>query len=321
MLHRVRAGRSAAAGEPGLGTVRYRPSVPREKHDRPPPRRTRTSSVCSCPATCAESGFDSSEQLAIHPKHRTSAGVADFAGVPVTPTCKMYSAPTSRRSVVSEVLISRGGSHGRCAGLPTSGGFGSGSVADGRARRSSRRPQIFFNQHRRHGERFADVVEAEARIVGREILSAGKSTPSRSRIVLVYSLRFRRCATTRPGSGLTSASALSNSPVTKVHQTVDIAAGGFGMPFGGISPPQVFAESFPTARDSSAIPGSEKASDSGRLRPVDHCDNRRRYSPESASPLYRNQAHRPQTRQYQPTAGKRRQFQNQATSYQYQDSR
>ena len=70
--------------------------------------------------------------------------------------------------------------------------------------------------------------------------SARKSTASRSRIVFVYSARFRRRAVTRPGSGLTSASARVNSFSRNVT-SVAICSSGFSTSTGGISPDLSFS--------------------------------------------------------------------------------
>ena len=70
--------------------------------------------------------------------------------------------------------------------------------------------------------------------------SAWKSTASRSRIVFEYSLRLSRWAVTRPGSGLTLRSALSNAEVRKPRNLSTSTCGGRGIPLGGISPARTF---------------------------------------------------------------------------------
>ncbi len=67
-----------------------------------------------------------------------------------------------------------------------------------------------------------------------KLFSAWNSTARRSRMVLVYSLRLRRRAVTRPGSGFTPRSAFSNSAVR--NWTTESISGGRGTPLGGISP-------------------------------------------------------------------------------------
>src|ERR1700694_5027345 len=59
-------------------------------------------------------------------------------------------------------------------------------------------------------------------------------------MVLEYSLRLSRRAVTRPGSGLIWLSALSNSACTNLTSASIWAAGGRGMPFGGILAERIF---------------------------------------------------------------------------------
>src|SRR5258706_9762557 len=75
-------------------------------------------------------------------------------------------------------------------------------------------------------------------------------------MVLVYSARFRRRATTRPGSRGTLRSNLPNSPVTNRRIESIWVRGGRGTSFGGISPEPVLRRIFShPSRLSSKEPG------------------------------------------------------------------
>jgi len=63
-----------------------------------------------------------------------------------------------------------------------------------------------------------------------------KSTPTRSRIVLRYSVRFNRRIVTRPGSGLASRAARSNAPRTARRKASRSSAVGCGKSSGGMPP-------------------------------------------------------------------------------------
>ena len=63
------------------------------------------------------------------------------------------------------------------------------------------RRQVALHQQRRHRQHVADVVEPSAESSTGKSRSARNRMPRRSRMVLVYSFRFRRCAVMRPGSG------------------------------------------------------------------------------------------------------------------------
>jgi hypothetical protein len=79
----------------------------------------------------------------------------------------------------------------------------------------------------------ADIVETITGIVLRKVIGRTDSTPSRSRMVLLYSARFSRRAVTRPGSG----SGLPHAPVPRINVTSSTSAcGGIGRPFGGMVP-------------------------------------------------------------------------------------
>ena len=68
--------------------------------------------------------------------------------------------------------------------------------------------------------------------------SASISTASRSRMALVYSVRFSRWkVAVRPGSRV-SAQALSSSPSSQVRNASSSSAGGRGRPAGGMTPPR-----------------------------------------------------------------------------------
>ena len=88
----------------------------------------------------------------------------------------------------------------RIAAATSVGLSGGGPKSAVRATRSAA-VDVLLHQHRRERQHVADVVEAVARVVLREVVGRPRSTPSRSRIVLLYSVRFSRRAVTRPGSG------------------------------------------------------------------------------------------------------------------------
>ena len=82
-------------------------------------------------------------------------------------------------------------------------------VADGHARHARRRRGIRLEQRRRDRQRAGDVVEAVAR--SRRAAAASPTSirrSSRSRMALAYSVRFRRCSTTDPGSARGAAVAI-----------------------------------------------------------------------------------------------------------------
>ena len=102
--------------------------------------------------------------------------------------------------------------------------------------------------------------------------SAGKSaagfrsTPSRSRMVLLYSARFRRRAVTRPGSGrLGPAASAASPPRLRIHASTASTALGSGRvwPGGGISPRTSFSRTcFQRAGSPGSGPDSGKESNS-----------------------------------------------------------
>src|SRR5437667_5776232 len=76
-------------------------------------------------------------------------------------------------------------------------------------------------------------------------LSAGRrSTPSRSRRVLLYSARLSRRAVTRPASGFATRSCRANSDSSQWVTPAMVAAGGIAAPGGGIWPVFSFSATF-----------------------------------------------------------------------------
>ena len=69
------------------------------------------------------------------------------------------------------------------------------------------------------------------------------SRASRSRIALAYSARFSRCTSGRPGWGDASA-ARSSCEVSETSRACLSAAGGAGMPGGGIMPARTLRTTF-----------------------------------------------------------------------------
>ncbi len=88
------------------------------------------------------------------------------------------------------------------------------------------RGHVSFHQERRHPQHVAHVVEAVTDVSLGKSSAGRKSTPSRSRIVLLYSVRLRRRTVTRPGlPGLPQSSRASPSLIAARTRATSARAG------------------------------------------------------------------------------------------------
>ena len=111
----------------------------------------------------------------------------------------------------------------------------------------------------------SDVVILVAHTDG-TLAPALMSTASRSRIALLYSARFKRCARGRPGLGAAAAAA-SRASSSRATSCADSDTSGAGTPTGGISPRVTFRSTFShTAVSVPTLVGSSSSKDTPAVR-------------------------------------------------------